>query len=618
MAPEIGAGKYDRGIDIYAMGALLFEMLTGQVPFFGASPAEVLMKHLTAPLPLEGIEEPFATAIRRAMAKDPAERFQSVQEMVEAVFGAEHVRQSVSVFSPDSLTMVAGRVARHALAVHPSDMAGGSFDPSTVAPGGAGGAGTWFDRVGQGFAAVGNRVTRMGQRVVTATRKFVPKLPGPGAAAAAVVERLAPSAPPPPPVPVDPLPGRQRLLLTLIATAAVSVGVMVMDPEVREPPLAGFFVMLFSMGAGFAIRWASRNWLPALRNESRLLRHLAVGSLATVIGLILGSMVIGPEGQRFRHLGETLGAICLSLLIIDWGKRTDPQRPERLALGDVVYAAIAGLVTSLMLHADTVIVVGALAATCMAAQVGSPWLRQGSLKFKPLGAAPVTPLPIAPAVAPAPAAPVASNPTRPMTPTESVVMTTSNAGKTRAECCSIVGGFFRLVFGLFGTALLLAALAGALALAYDLPGVMAVGGFGPEPVRDLAQAFDTPNWPPILRAIIALGMFLVALGSGAIFLMLRRRRGGFHMLRGATGMFLLLWAPFVLFNGVVPQPLEGRDANSGWAVTEVYLRQIQPTMAIRAAVVLLAGVMMMMWPARGRVTSAKGSEAARVDGIASR
>ena len=73
------------------------------------------MKHISAPVQVEGIEEPFATVIRRALAKDPAERYQSVQEMVEGVFGAEHIRQSVSCFAPASLTMVAGRVAGHAV-----------------------------------------------------------------------------------------------------------------------------------------------------------------------------------------------------------------------------------------------------------------------------------------------------------------------------------------------------------------------------------------------------------------------------------------------------------------------------------------------------------------------
>ena len=113
MAPEIGEGRYDRTIDIYAMGALLYEMLTGQVPFFGSSPAEVLMKHLTSEVCLDGIEEPFQSVIRKAMAKNPADRFQSVQEMVEAVFGSEHVRNSVSQFSPASLTQVAGRAAQN-------------------------------------------------------------------------------------------------------------------------------------------------------------------------------------------------------------------------------------------------------------------------------------------------------------------------------------------------------------------------------------------------------------------------------------------------------------------------------------------------------------------------
>ena len=112
MAPEIGAGRYDRSIDIYALGVLLYEMLTGQVPFLGASPAEILMKHMTAAPDLTNIEEPFARVIRKALAKDPAERYQSVQEMVEDVFGTEHVRNSVSQFAPEELSVVAEHIAQ--------------------------------------------------------------------------------------------------------------------------------------------------------------------------------------------------------------------------------------------------------------------------------------------------------------------------------------------------------------------------------------------------------------------------------------------------------------------------------------------------------------------------
>ena len=48
MAPEIAHGRYGREIDIYALGIILYEMLTGRVPFDGESVGEVLMKHLTA------------------------------------------------------------------------------------------------------------------------------------------------------------------------------------------------------------------------------------------------------------------------------------------------------------------------------------------------------------------------------------------------------------------------------------------------------------------------------------------------------------------------------------------------------------------------------------------
>src|SRR5258708_30749117 len=72
MAPEIGAGRYDRSIDIYALGVLLYEMLTGHPPFYGASTAEVLIKHIGTAVDVRGVHDPFSTVIRTALAKEPA------------------------------------------------------------------------------------------------------------------------------------------------------------------------------------------------------------------------------------------------------------------------------------------------------------------------------------------------------------------------------------------------------------------------------------------------------------------------------------------------------------------------------------------------------------------
>ena len=64
MAPEIGRGVYGKEIDIYALGIILFEMLTGRVPFEGESSQEIIMKHLTAEPDLSGVAEPYRQVIR--------------------------------------------------------------------------------------------------------------------------------------------------------------------------------------------------------------------------------------------------------------------------------------------------------------------------------------------------------------------------------------------------------------------------------------------------------------------------------------------------------------------------------------------------------------------------
>ncbi|HEX7379808.1 MAG TPA: serine/threonine-protein kinase [Pirellulales bacterium] len=82
MAPEISNGRYGKEIDIYALGIILYEMLTGHVPFEGESVGEVLMKHLTAEPNLEGVAEPYRSAIAKTLTKDPEARIRTVGELL--------------------------------------------------------------------------------------------------------------------------------------------------------------------------------------------------------------------------------------------------------------------------------------------------------------------------------------------------------------------------------------------------------------------------------------------------------------------------------------------------------------------------------------------------------
>jgi len=94
MAPEQGLeGQSDVRSDIYSLGIMLYEMLTQQVPFDADTPLAVLMKHLNDPLPLPrqiepDIPEPFERIVLKALSKRPVDRYDSAEEMTQALWDA--------------------------------------------------------------------------------------------------------------------------------------------------------------------------------------------------------------------------------------------------------------------------------------------------------------------------------------------------------------------------------------------------------------------------------------------------------------------------------------------------------------------------------------------------
>ncbi|MBA3394161.1 MAG: protein kinase [Deltaproteobacteria bacterium] len=116
MSPEQGRGlPLDARSDLYALGILAFEMLTGNVPFHDENPMTVIQMHLHAgvpPMP-ESIPYSVQQIVRRALEKDASRRYQSSGEMMQ------HCQQVFAEVSSSGMSIGAGGMPKTMVAQGP-------------------------------------------------------------------------------------------------------------------------------------------------------------------------------------------------------------------------------------------------------------------------------------------------------------------------------------------------------------------------------------------------------------------------------------------------------------------------------------------------------------------
>jgi serine/threonine protein kinase len=102
MSPEqvTGAVKPDARTDIYSAGAVLYEMVTGQVPFVCKNQFDLMMAHVNMqPEPPIGADPDLSQIILTALAKDPSERFQTARQFRDAIESVQAIPSAAALES---------------------------------------------------------------------------------------------------------------------------------------------------------------------------------------------------------------------------------------------------------------------------------------------------------------------------------------------------------------------------------------------------------------------------------------------------------------------------------------------------------------------------------------
>jgi serine/threonine protein kinase len=421
MAPEISNGKYGKPIDIYAIGVILYELLTGRVPFEGETVGEVLMKHLTARPDLSPLAEPWKSIIGKALAKVPADRQTRALDLLppdvappaRAVrfIGEGKVMPPTEAEGHAALKDLGGKVrAKHDDVLRITDEEPPFYiGPNTRPPVQPGPARRF--RPVQAVVPPIRWLTG-----VVRSRPAQPMNPAPAARAARlvawrrretrVVQTPAPRPQPSPPT-AQPLPSvRVRIaeltgsmIWATVATALLCLPIAVTGAiDLRTDPQNLAFLFAMTLAGSWGILTANKV-IEGRKVEPMIKRfiYLFVGAGLGVLGTFLSSWLLPnltpgrPTILVFNHeighyldqldvalLGKYMTYFALAYFVNGWWKVTERDRPAKLRIWPIMKAGVLGLCLTPLWPYQELWSVCIVTMTAVVLQLASPWSSQAA------------------------------------------------------------------------------------------------------------------------------------------------------------------------------------------------------------------------------------------------
>lgn len=381
MAPEIGSGSYTKSIDIYALGVMLYEMLTGRLPFTGSSMGEILMRHLSDQPDMSAVPEPYAGVIAKALAKDPRDRYQDADEMVEALISVTEVSENLASFDASVLvqtprvedeadqdrTLTTPPIRPPAPALDAREEGGLPAIPP-IPP--------VLDRKAAKKARkLQEKALKLQHKAEKKARGVRDKLAnlGIGPAAPGTMDVHGPS-------------GRKRwqqVVIMLIVLFAVSggLGIVFQDGVVFAASL--LFLLLGTLGILLAYKLSVRRNSIEYDFQDRLM-YAACGFVFMLPGFAAGQAV-WRHGDEFARL---IIPLTVLLLIFNWNDRIRMGRRQIINGGTVFWHAVAGLFLTMAVTDGEYGVVGAALSATMLILVQSAaglWPMPAPASPRPVG-----------------------------------------------------------------------------------------------------------------------------------------------------------------------------------------------------------------------------------------